>query len=137
MPNKQEQINQDDFATLASEINAADHAEMPLVPYVEILRSEFLRRKEKNPLYSIRAFAKHLEIHVSALSRILNQKQMLSVRAGVSVIQKMEVSEEDKRTFLLSLAAQRVGQTIEALSEPLEGPLRVSSQGPTDAFVLA
>ena len=42
------------------------------------LQNEFIDRCKKNPRYSLRAFARSLEIDSSSLSRLLNGKRMVS-----------------------------------------------------------
>ncbi|HUP56547.1 MAG TPA: TIGR02147 family protein [Bdellovibrionota bacterium] len=44
------------------------------------LRSEFAGRCERNPNYSLRAFARSLNLHSSTLSSILNEKRKVSPR---------------------------------------------------------
>ena len=94
--------------------------------YVDILRSEYIRRKKKNPLYSVRAFAMHLRIHVSALSRILNRKQALSLKAASVVVRNLDLSSDEQARLLLSIASQRVDDIVDRLSRPLDSRLRIS-----------
>lgn len=94
--------------------------------YVDILQAEYLRRKTKNPLYSVRAFAMHLKIHVSALSRILNRKQALSLKAATVVVKNLDLPPEEQECLLLSIAAQRVNEIVDRLSKPLESRLQIS-----------
>ena len=94
--------------------------------YVDILQAEYRRRKTKNALYSVRAFAMHLRIHVSALSRILNRKQALSLKAATVIVKNLDLSPEDQQRFLLSIASQRVDEIVDRLSKPLDSRLRIS-----------
>ena len=79
------------------------------VPFhVEFLKSELARRQSKNPRYSLRAFALHLEIHPSALSRILAGKLDLSLTSSVMIVKVVTFSDTDKVKFLVSVAEERM-----------------------------
>jgi hypothetical protein len=43
-----------------------------------LLRAEFERRRARNPRYSLRAFARHLATHHSAITRILDDRRRLT-----------------------------------------------------------
>lgn len=78
---------------------------MPL--HIDVITSEFEKRKAKNPRYSLRAFASFLELHPSALSRILSSKQLLSPRAGLMVSRKLHLDRDVQRKFLRSIILAR------------------------------
>ncbi len=80
--------------------------------HLTILKRELLRRREKNRAYSARAFARQLGVHVSALSRILNGKQQMSIKAGISIVNKLDLPEPERREFLMSLGAQKLWLSI-------------------------
>ena len=46
---------------------------------VKFLTDHYLNRKEKNPSYSLRAFARDIGISVTQLSRALNRERDISV----------------------------------------------------------
>jgi plasmid maintenance system antidote protein VapI len=48
--------------------------------FAEVLLQEFARRQLKNSAYSLRAFAKHLHINPSTLSRLFTGKRNISPR---------------------------------------------------------
>lgn len=52
--------------------------ESKLDPLVIKIKEEFLKRREKNNLYSLRAYAKFLEIDQSYLSKILNGQRVMT-----------------------------------------------------------
>ncbi|MBC7692320.1 MAG: helix-turn-helix transcriptional regulator [Methylotenera sp.] len=72
--------------------------------YIERIRDELLARKQKNSSYSLRAFARDLEIDPSAISRILKGKQTLSLLICLKVIRKLKLSEDESCRFLNAVA---------------------------------
>ncbi len=82
-------------------------------PYhLSLLATEFRRRIAKNPRYSLRAFARQLGLHPSALSRVLSGKQDLSIAASHTVIDALGVSDETRRLFLISVSRERVERQL-------------------------
>ncbi len=47
---------------------------------IDMIRAEFLRRREVNPRYSMRSFASHLDISSGALSEILQGKRQVGLK---------------------------------------------------------
>jgi uncharacterized protein (TIGR02147 family) len=68
-----------------------------MIDIVTILNDEFLKKKSKNNRYSLRAFAKYLDIDPSLLSRILNKKIPISNKILNKVQRKIQL---DTKTFL-------------------------------------
>ena len=56
---------------------------------VEQLRQELRRRCERNPRYSIRAFARALEIHPSTLAAILAEKRPLTRKTAIRLASRL------------------------------------------------
>lgn len=75
--------------------------------HVELLRTELKKRQEKNPRYSLRAFAAYLEVHPSALSRIFALKQEVSLDSSVKITKKLKLEQEVERLFLCSVIEER------------------------------
>ncbi len=90
--------------------------------YVEFLKAELERRKAKNARYSLRAFASALEMHPSALSRILNGQQELSLQACLTAIPKIKMVDEEKRLFLASVAEEKMYRAAEILANAANLP---------------
>ena len=67
--------------------------------YREILKSEFQKRLEKNPRYSLRAFSRDLRIGSARLSEILNGKSGLSRAYAHKVSSHLGFNEEEAKTF--------------------------------------
>jgi len=59
---------------------------------VAFLKIEFKRRKELNPSYSLRAFARDLDLSPSSLSRVLNQKREITDFIKRKVISKFKLN---------------------------------------------
>ena len=111
--------------------------------HVRTLNDVLERRKEKNNRYSLRAFAVHIGLHPSALSRILAGKQELSLLSAGDVINKLDLEREDKIRFALSVAAEKydhalaklgqdIGQNLFEESERLVGPYSSELQRPLE-----
>lgn len=88
--------------------------------HIVLLESELLRRKEKNPRYSLRALASFLKLDPSALSRILAGKQELSIQTALQIIKKLKLSVQDQERFITSVAESRYQITLSSLSQALE-----------------
>lgn len=67
--------------------------------YIQILKSEFDKKVDKNPRYSLRAFAKHLEISPASLSNVLSGKKGLSERVAKSISEKLGFNAEESEFF--------------------------------------
>ncbi|MFZ8933207.1 MAG: hypothetical protein ACO2ZP_04845, partial [Bacteriovoracaceae bacterium] len=70
-------------------------------------RSELDRRVKRNPRYSLRAFSKFLGVDVGALSRLLANKQTITIRTANKICQNMGLNEEETKTFLDSVTKDR------------------------------
>lgn len=96
-------------------------------PYhVVFLKSELNRRQIKNPRYSLRAFAQQLEVHPSALSRIMALKQEVSLKCCVAIVSAISISESDKVRFLVSVAEERMHRAAEYLASNCKVALPIS-----------
>lgn len=67
---------------------------------VDWLRNEYLRRRDANPQYSLRAFAKSLEVPSGRLSELLEGKRQLTQFMGKKLANKLGLSQELTRSFL-------------------------------------
>lgn len=67
--------------------------------YREQLRSEFERRSKANPSYSMRAFARDLELAPSRLSLILRGKEGLSLARAKKLVQRLGYVGEKAELF--------------------------------------
>ena len=71
--------------------------------YVQIIQQYLDKKKEQNPNYSLRALAARLEIAPSVLSEVLSQKRRLPVKKIDSVIEKLNLTEQEEKAFRYSI----------------------------------
>lgn len=101
-------------------------------PYhVAVLLEEFERRVGKNPRYSIRAFARFLSLHPSAVSRIFSGKQELSLRACPKVLKKLSLMADVQRLFLASVLAERNKKQMLQISKFIAPTVAVAKRTPS------
>jgi plasmid maintenance system antidote protein VapI len=70
--------------------------------YKTYIQREFERRKAKNAYYSLRAFARDLDMAPSTLSEILAGKKGLSASAAAKLARRLGLDESSNKTFELS-----------------------------------
>ncbi len=80
--------------------------------HIQALKREFERRRKKNPQYSLRAYARSLELDPSALCRILAEKQPLSLKAAKRIQGKLNLSSDELHQFLLSVVESKSAETL-------------------------
>ena len=68
--------------------------------YQEILTQELELRTSRNSNYSLRAFARDLNISISSLSRVMMGKQGLSVQKARAIAETLQLSTLEKSYFL-------------------------------------
>ena len=68
--------------------------------YLDILRKEFDARKRINQNYSLRAFARDLELSPSRLSEVLSNKSGLSEKSAEKVAKKIRLSPTEEKLFI-------------------------------------
>jgi PAS domain S-box-containing protein len=75
--------------------------------HLDFLELELNRRKNNNSRYSLRAFAKFLDIGPATLSRILNGQQDLSIAITKKILNKLKVSSEERVLFISSVLKEK------------------------------
>lgn len=98
--------------------NIADNAEP-----IEFLRDEYARRRQKNPAYSLRAFARYLGISPARLSQVLSRKRPLTR----GQLDKMAVAFALDPVVMASFSKR---------ANPSQGARRASVAPPYDTFDL-
>jgi transcriptional regulator with XRE-family HTH domain len=68
-----------------------------VMKYINIIQQELTNRKAKDPNYSLRSFAKDLELSPSSLSELFNGKHHLSIRTFGKIAVKLNLSEETRK----------------------------------------
>lgn len=83
--------------------------EATAIDYRQILQKELTQRCEQNPRYSLRAFARDLDLSPSRLSEILNKKQGLSRSAAQKIASILGFDDRESQYFcdLVSLKHAR------------------------------
>lgn len=79
------------------------------------LASEFRRRKETNPAFSLRAFARQLDVPPGRLSEVLSGKRPLNARLISHFSEKLGLSPNQQRA--LSLPNEKADQGHELLAQ--------------------
>lgn len=100
--------------------------------YRDYLRSEFELRQARRPYYSLRAFARDLQISPASLSEIMNGRYGLSRARALSVGKKIQLSAEqldhfadlmllkrEKKSEERRLAEMRVGHRLNSTQNSL------------------
>ena len=71
--------------------------------YIHKLKEVFSYKKRVNTNYSLRAFAKYLNIDSSNLSAILNKKRKLPIHRAEKIAEKLNLRPSEKHLFLFSV----------------------------------
>lgn len=78
----------------------ADNTSNGMLSYQSILQNELLARRRKNPSYSVRSFARDLDLSSSFLTQILNQKRKLSDEKAVLIAEKLKLKPSQRKIFV-------------------------------------
>jgi uncharacterized protein (TIGR02147 family) len=91
-----------------------------MIKYQETLKGYFQRRLAINPRYSLRSFARFLDMQPSKLSEVFNGKKGLSLDKARDIAKRINLAPQDKLAFELSVLSQHgrsQAQRKEALSQ--------------------
>lgn len=80
--------------------------------YRNILKTELERRVIKNPRYSLRAFANHLEIDPAVVSKILAGKFIPTAEMAAEMAFKLKLEGEVRKRFIISAAEEKMCHTL-------------------------
>lgn len=69
----------------------------------DFLKNEFDKRKAKNPNFSVRAFARWLELSPAQVSQVMSKKRPLTLKALEKISKKLDVSPFEKQELVESL----------------------------------
>jgi uncharacterized protein (TIGR02147 family) len=75
--------------------------------YVSRLKEHLNRRQRQNPHYSLRAFARDLDLHPSTLSAVLKGKRPLPLKDARKVAKKLLLSPVEETLFIESLFSSK------------------------------
>ena len=87
--------------------------------YINYLNQVLSDRIDSNPKYSLRSFARSLEVDPSHLSKILSRKIIPSLKMAEAIIKKLELENEKKKKFIESLAEELKCSSIDKLDSSL------------------
>ena len=73
----------------------------------ELIISEFLRRRERNAAYSLRAFAQALSLPSGRLSEILSGKRSITARLAEQLAHRLALDPGARKRFLASVPPSR------------------------------
>ena len=90
--------------------------------FVDAVSEDFDRRRQKNPRYSLRAYAAYLGVNASALSRLRRGQAMPSPKTAAKIAKKLQVSADDKRILLRNLLEDRRAREAATLAKALDAP---------------
>ena len=108
-------------------MNQSDHATEKTPLYIQLLQAELGRRKSAKDGYSLRAFACHLGLDPSALSKVLKGAKHLSVRSSLNIVKRIAFSETEKRQFLMSVAEEKSQSICNMLDIEFQPPITLSN----------
>ena len=74
--------------------------------YRDLLASEYEERCRRNSHYSLRAFARDLNLGAPRLSDVLNYKSGLSKEASAKIAERLGYNEEEKSFFCTLVESQ-------------------------------
>ena len=88
--------------------------------FLQRLNREFDDRKQKNPRYSLRAFANFLEIDPSSLSKVLNKKRNLSSNDALRIAKILKLDADEFHLFFSSVLDRKGRGYVENFDQSLE-----------------
>ncbi len=72
---------------------------MKTEPLIEILKSDFEKRRKRNKAYSLRSFSRDLKIDASNLSKLLSYQKSLGTKLKQKLASQIGFSESDYKAF--------------------------------------
>ncbi|MCX6123502.1 MAG: DUF4423 domain-containing protein [Proteobacteria bacterium] len=80
--------------------------------HVMYLQNQFQHRADRNPKYSLRAFAKDIGIDAGQLSKTLAGKLLLSMKRAGLIVTHLNIDSEERELFLRSVAQEQSSQLV-------------------------
>lgn len=80
------------------------------------LRAEYLRRRSRNPQYSLRAFARQIRLPVGSVSEFLAKRRPLTPKTGERLAVSLSLSPGERDSLLSLIAHSRELRKKEAIS---------------------
>ncbi|MNJ92610.1 hypothetical protein D3C87_102830 [compost metagenome] len=83
----------------------------------QFLEDELARRSQNSPRYSLRAFARHLEVDSSFLSKILNGKRTVTMRTIRMFGERLNLQNEELQRFAEVSREKKMKRKLDRLLE--------------------
>lgn len=83
-------------------------SEQPVTDFLIWFQREYLKRRQKNESYSIRAFSNYLKISPATVSHLLSGKRVPSIKFVTKLFAKLELTPSEKDAILSSLGKKNV-----------------------------
>jgi transcriptional regulator with XRE-family HTH domain len=93
----------------------------------KFLADELVRRSENSPRYSLRAFARHLDVDSSFLSKILNGKRTVTLRTIHMFGEKLNLPTQDLQRFEDVSHGKKMKRKLDRLLEKMPSEEREQS----------
>jgi uncharacterized protein (TIGR02147 family) len=103
---------------------------------IEWLRAEYVRRREVNPRYSLRAFARRVRLPIGALSEIFSKRRSLTLEMGTRIAEGLSLSESERKYLLRLIEESRKKGKVARLEEKLDEVSFAYQEVNTDVFDL-
>ncbi len=91
----------------------------PFPYYRKVIREAFEQRLERNPRYSLRAFAASLEVDSSVCSQILSGKRVPAAILAKRLMEKLGLDIREQDAFLKSIGKTKLRQGLKRVSPKL------------------
>ncbi|AHI04989.1 hypothetical protein BDW_02405 [Bdellovibrio bacteriovorus W] len=93
----------------------------------QFLEDELARRSQNYPRYSLRAFARHLEVDSSFLSKILNGKRTVTMRTIRMFGERLNLAPDELSRFTEISREKKMKRKLERLLEKMPSEEREQS----------
>ncbi len=93
-------------------------ADYDLPIHLIILREDLARRMRANPSYSLRSFAKYIDVDPSLLSKTMNHKRPMSLPLATKILKKLSIEEAEKVLFWKSYLREKQEISGEVTTAP-------------------
>ncbi|GEM_PF-4756843 len=108
----------------SSDFNAKTQHMKTSIYYINKLKQKLFETQEKNPNYSLRAYARDLGIHPATLSLIMKSKRAFPLNSLDKVAEALGLSEAEKNIFLESVTKVKFSTRKEVSSTSLKVSVR-------------
>ncbi len=101
---------------------------------IDTLRTELERRKSKNSRYSLRAFARDLEISPSHLVLILDQKRKLSPVSAIRMMDRLQLTPSHSEKIMVEIFPADTSDCVRVRAVSAKSKLPIESEKALDSL---